>query len=75
MDTRDLSLVMTFKNQDGKDTVITLKQVRSDIEEAEIQEAMDLAISTDIFSSTGGSLVSKVKAQLVDKNIEEYKFA
>lgn len=71
---RDLSLVMTFKNQDDKDAVVTLKQVRDDIDQEEIESTMDLIISTDIFSSTGGSLVKKVKAQVVNKSTEEYKF-
>lgn len=75
MDTRELSLVMTFKNQDDKDSVITLKQVREDITEAEIEEAMDLIISANVFSSTGGDLVSKVKAQVVSKTVDEYKLA
>ena len=75
MDTRDLSLVMTFKNEDGKESTVTLKQVKEGITQAEIEAAMDIIISTDIFTSTGGNLVSKVKAQVIDKVTDEYKLA
>ena len=75
MENKDLSLIMTFKNEDGKESTVTLKQVKEGITSAEIEAAMDVIISTDIFSSTGGNLVSKVKAQVVDKAIEEHKFA
>ena len=75
MENKDLSLIMTFKNEDGKESTVTLKQVKETITSAEIEAAMDVIISTDIFSSTGGNLVSKIKAQVVDKAIEEYKFA
>ena len=75
MDNRDLSLVMTFKNEDGKDTVVTLKQVRPDISDEEVKTAMDTIISTNIFASTGGDLVSKVKAQIVDKTVDELEIA
>ena len=74
MDNKELSLIMTFKNEDGKESTVTLKQVRADLTSAEIEAAMDVIISTDIFSSTGGNLVSKIKAQVVDKTVEEHKF-
>ena len=75
MDNRDLSLVMTFKNEDGKDTVVTLKQIKPDITDEEVKAAMDLIISTNLFVSTGGDLVSKVKAQIIDKTVDELEIA
>ena len=74
MENKDLSLIMTFKNEDGKESTVTLKQIREDITSAEIEATMDVIISTDIFSSTGGNIVSKIKAQVVDKTVEEHKF-
>ena len=75
MDNRDLSLVMTFKNEDGKDTVVTLKQIKPDITDEEVKGVMDLIISTNLFVSTGGDLVSKVKAQIIDKTVDELEIA
>ena len=75
MDNRDLSLVMTFKNEDGKDTVVTLKQIKPDITDEEVKAAMDIIISTNLFVSTGGDLVSKVKAQIIDKTVDELEIA
>ena len=61
MSTRQLTLVMTFKNTAGDNTNISLKGIRSNLTEAEINTAMDAILNKNAFYSTGGDLVSKVK--------------
>ena len=65
----DKSLVMTFLNQEGSRTSITLAGVKDTLTEAEVSAAMDVVIAANIFSSTGGDLVSKHSAQITEKNV------
>lgn len=70
---QELTLVMSFKNQDNKETTVTLKHIKADITEKAISDAMDIIVTNNLFLSSGGDLVSKSKAQLIDKTIQEYK--
>lgn len=65
----DKSLVMTFLNQEGARTSITLPAVRDDITEAEVITAMDTIIAANVFFSNGGNLVTKHSAQVTERNI------
>lgn len=69
---QELTLVMSFKNQDNKETTVTLKHIKSDLTEKDISDAMDIIVTSNLFLSSGGDLVSKSKAQLIDKTIQEF---
>lgn len=75
MSKRDLTLIMTFKNAAGSNTNISLKGVRENLTEAEINTAMDAILTKNVFNSTGGDLASKVKADIVDKNTSTFELA
>ena len=60
-------LVMTFKNTDGKSTSISLKYIKDNLTKADVDGCMDSIISSNIFFTTGGDLVSKYKAQIINK--------
>ena len=75
MSTRELTLVMTFKNAAGANTNISLKGIRANLTEVEINAAMDAILTKNAFYSTGGDLVSKVKADIVDKNTSIFQLA
>lgn len=75
MSTRQLTLVMTFKNAAGANTNISLKGIRNNLSEAEINTAMDAILAKNAFYSTGGDLVSKVKADIVDTNTASFDLA
>jgi hypothetical protein len=65
----EISLVMTFLNQEGTRANITLPEVRVDLTELEVSAAMDSIVSANIFSSSGGDLVAKHSAQITERNI------
>jgi hypothetical protein len=67
----DQTLVMSFLNQEGSRTSISLPAVRPDITEAEVSAAMDVIIAQNIFYSNGGDLVSKYSAQMVERNVTD----
>ncbi|ELC8443727.1 DUF2922 domain-containing protein [Clostridium perfringens] len=72
---RELYLVMSFKNVEGKTATITLKHIREDVTEEEVQNAMEKILTSNIFLSTGGALVSKVRGQIVEKTTEVFEMA
>jgi hypothetical protein len=67
----DKSLVMTFLNQEGARTSLTLPAVKDTITEAEVITAMDTVIAANIFYSSGGSLVTKHSAQVTERTVTE----
>ncbi|OPX85521.1 MAG: hypothetical protein A4E53_03515 [Pelotomaculum sp. PtaB.Bin104] len=64
-------LRMSFKNEGGNTVSISLDAPRDNLTEAEVQAAMDLVISKNIFTSTGGNLVSKFDAKIIDTTVTD----
>ena len=65
----DKTIVMTFLNAEGSRASITLPAVKDTVTEIEVSAAMDVVIATNIFTSSGGDLVSKHAAQITERNV------
>jgi len=65
------TLRMVFLNQAGKNVTISLDNPRSDITTAEVQTAMDMVVARNIFTSTGGDLVSKQDIKVTDSSTDD----
>lgn len=65
-------LVMSFKNEEGGTSRLTLKNVKEEVSEEEVEALMDSIISANVFEFKGGNLVSKVKGEVIEKNIESF---
>jgi hypothetical protein len=63
-------LVMNFLNESGKKVSISLNSVKDSVTEIEVAAAMEVMISAKIFNTTGGDLVTKDSAQIIDKNTQ-----
>lgn len=74
MSKRNLTLVMGFKNSEGSHTNISINGVKENLTEADINGVMDTIIAKNAFSSKGGNLVGKLKADIVDKTTSTYEF-
>lgn len=72
---KELYLVMSFKNAEGSITKITLKNIKEDVTEEEVQNLMEKIVECNIFSSNGGDLVSKVRGDIVEKTTESFEMA
>ncbi len=70
---KELYLVMSFKNTEGKTTNITLRNVREGVTQEEVQGVMDTIVTANIFESAGSSLVSKVRGEVVEKVTEVFE--
>jgi hypothetical protein len=63
------TLVMTFLNEMGSRASITLPGIRDDVTELEVIAVMDSIIAKNIFSTSGGNLVTKHSAQITERTV------
>ncbi|WP_338025473.1 DUF2922 domain-containing protein [Clostridium yunnanense] len=49
------------------------KGIKDKLTAEEISKAMDVIISKDAFYSSGGKLIQKSGAQIITKNVDDYK--
>lgn len=64
------TLQMSFVNQAGTRTTISLDNPKDTLTEAEVVAAMDQIIAKNIFNTTGGDLVAKHSAQIIDRTVD-----
>jgi len=62
---------MTFLNQANRNVTLSLDNPRDNLTAAEVQGVMDTIIAKNIFTSSGGDLVSKVSASIIDTTTTE----
>lgn len=67
------SLVMSFANELDKKFTITVKDIKENVEESTINSIMEYIISNNIFTTSGGSLVSKVSANIISKEVTNFE--
>jgi|UniRef100_A0A7V3YET4 hypothetical protein len=61
-------LVMTFRNEEGRAFRIRLRYPREDLSPQDVNAVMDLILARNVFATSGGDLVEKVGAQVVETN-------
>ena len=64
------TLQLSFVNQSGNRSTISLDNPKAGITQAEVTAAMDLIIAGNIFATPGGDLVTKYSAQIVDREVD-----
>ncbi|OPY56632.1 MAG: hypothetical protein A4E55_02043 [Pelotomaculum sp. PtaU1.Bin035] len=69
--TTDKTLRMVFRNQDGNNVTITLDNPRNNLTAAEIEMAMDLVIARNVFTSSGGDLVTKQDIRVINSTTDD----
>ncbi|MGL4452113.1 MAG: DUF2922 domain-containing protein [Sarcina sp.] len=69
------NLVMTFKNESGKNSQITLKNVKSDVTSEQVKAAMVAIVENNIFLTPLGELVAPHTAELVAQSTTDIKLA
>ncbi len=67
MAARDV-LRMIFRNQEGRLSTISLLDADTDATAMEIGAVMSSIVTRNMFTSTGGNLVDKVRAEIVTTN-------
>ena len=65
------TLQLSFTNEEGGTSTITVANPREDLTEAMVQAAMDTIIEKGAMVSTKGSLTAKAGAKIVRQTVEE----
>jgi hypothetical protein len=58
---------MVFRNQGGNLVIIRVVDPREDVTAEEAENVMDTILTENIFTSSGGDLVEKVEARIVER--------
>ncbi|WP_096435803.1 DUF2922 domain-containing protein [Alteribacter populi] len=64
-------LELLFSNDEGRSVTIALDDPVEPADNQAISEAMDEVLTQNVFTSSGGKLVSKRSARIVERNVEE----
>ncbi|BAC14096.1 DUF2922 domain-containing protein [Oceanobacillus iheyensis] len=64
-------LELKFTNQEGKVVTYSLDQPIEPVDTNAINEAMDTIIGENAFSSSGGDLIEKHSARIVERTVED----
>ena len=64
-------LELIFENEEGKRATYSLDQPVQPADAGAINAAMDEIIEQDVFMTTGGRLVKKQNARIVERIVEE----
>lgn len=67
----DRTLEMIFANAAGRRVTVRVASAREDLTSQEVGQAMGQIITKNIFTSTGGDLVSQIGARVVTRDITE----
>jgi hypothetical protein len=64
------TLRLIFRNEEGMQTTLSVKDPVEDLDSTDIEDAMDLILSSNIFDTTGGELAEKVRAEIVGRTVD-----
>ncbi|MGI6493197.1 MAG: DUF2922 domain-containing protein [Pelotomaculum sp.] len=63
------TLRLIFRNAEGKTVTMSVKDPVDPLNSVDVEAAMDLIVNSDIFETSGGSIVEKVKAEVVARDV------
>ena len=63
------TLQMIFRNFDGRNTTISVSDPDPELTAVEVEGVMDSVVSKNIFQTSGGDIVDKVRAQVVSRAV------
>ena len=64
------TLQMIFSNTEGRNSTISVADPNPALTEMEVDMVMDSIITKNVFETTGGELVGKVRAQVVTRTVD-----
>ncbi len=64
------TLRMIFEDAEGKNRAVTIADPVDNPGAMLVEDTMDHIVNNDIFSTAGGSLVAKVRAEVVERTVD-----
>lgn len=64
------TLRLIFRNAEGRPVTLSVNNPQDSLNSADVDFAMDLVLSSDIFQTSGGSIIEKVKAEVVSRQVD-----
>lgn len=64
------TLEMVFANASGRSVTLRLTGAKADLTGEQVGATMDLIVDKNIFTSSGGDLVSPIQARVVTRDVE-----
>jgi hypothetical protein len=64
------TLRMIFKNEEGRNVAIVIPDPDSEITASEVETVMDSVVTRNIFTTTGGNITAKVRAEVVARSVD-----
>lgn len=64
------TLQLIFSNTEGRNSTISVADPNPELTEPEVEAVMDSIITKNVFETTGGELVGKVRAQVVTRTVD-----
>ncbi len=64
------TLQMIFSNTEGRNNTISVADPDPELTNAEVEAVMDSVITRNVFETSGGELVDKVRAQVVTRTVD-----
>lgn len=65
------TLRMVFENTEGRQTAISLFDPDPEPAALDVENAMDHILNNDIFNTSGGAITGKVRAEIVERSVED----
>ena len=65
------TLELKFENADGKIVTYSLEKPIEPVDPVTVAAAMDTIIAQNAFTSSGGNLVAKKSARVVERNVQD----
>jgi len=64
------TLQMIFSNTEGRNNTISVADPNPELTSVEVEAVMDSIITKNVFITSGGDLVGKVRAQVVTRTVD-----
>ncbi len=64
------TLRMVFRNAEGRVVSINIPDPDSELTSAEVEAVMDSVVIKNVFMTTGGEIISKVRAEVVTRGVD-----
>ncbi|SER69981.1 Protein of unknown function [Gracilibacillus ureilyticus] len=65
------TIELKFENEEGKTVTVSLDEPVEPVDPQVVNAAMDAIIAENAFFSTGGDLIGKKSARVVERNVTE----